>query len=102
MTPENSDQAIDARIDVLIGKLPIGPHKTFLTEVYRPYCKAMMKMANRGDDGKEVADAFCVLLSNMIREAAMTLARDHKRMAAGILAATKLILKNSLDHHLRK
>jgi hypothetical protein len=91
-TAENSVDAIDARIDVVIGTLPAGPTKSLITEVYRPFCKRMMKM-NQVEDVDEVVRAVAVLVANIVRECAVTTSRDPKRQVLHILHNVKRMLK---------
>lgn len=90
---ENSLDAIDARIDAFIGTLKPGPSKRMITEVYRPFCKAMVKM-HRVDDVDEVVHAAGVLVANIVRETAMSCSRDPKRMKLAILIHAKRLIKN--------
>lgn len=71
--PENSRQAIDARIDGQLRHIdPTTPTYGLVNKVYRPFVQAWAQMERDGADPKEAAQATIVLIANMMDEVSRT------------------------------
>jgi hypothetical protein len=110
--PKNSDVIIDQRIDTMLVLQPdLGePLTTFISEVYRPYCKAIKRYTKRRDCNiEEALGAVVSLCTNIIREAAYAAAatyntpEDHPRISMQMTqGVAELLVDGFRNQHVKE
>ena len=95
--PVNDDEAIDSRVDGFLKGMPLETSLyDVIHDVYRPYCKVLMKANKREEEADMVVSAVAMLIANMITELALATSNNPPAMSTSFVRRIRELMDRDL------